>query len=72
MLFGFIEYFKGIVFPINLPGLFFKLILFLILNFCENKSTLGVSKWPKVGKHVGGIIPFFVFHPTRCSFWKLS
>ena len=32
-------------------------------NWINDKSTFGFSKYPNVGKHVGGIIPLFVSQP---------
>ena len=47
------------------PGLYSNFVLFLIPNSSVNKSTFGFSKFPNVGKQVGGMIPLFVFQPKR-------
>ena len=49
----------------NDKGCCANFLLFVIPNSSVNKSTFGFSKFPNVGKQVGGMIPLFVFQPIR-------
>ena len=63
---------NGIFEPMYPPGEDLNFFLFFILNFSENKSIFGVSKYPNVGKQLGGMIPLSVTQPIRFLFLKFS